>query len=1020
MSVFAQPILIFVFGIGGGFLIPILYKLGTRWLHAGFAVALAGMALVGLASVLTVVQTGAPIEVLTAGFAPPLSINLRFGLAEGAVSFSVTAMAGLLAAALWDRLRQNYVALLLYVILVMGINGMILTRDLFNLFVFLEIVSIGTYGLLGLVGSRAGIQAALKYVMATVIASTLFLLGAVLVYAVTGQLNIDLLIDGRAALTGQTAGIAVTMLLACLLIELKPFPANGWALDVYETVPPALAAFLSVCASAGMLFAVYKLLPLFAGQLDLIVASSALTFLASNLIGLRQHKVQRLLGYSSVGQMALAVLALAELTRSGAEALIPLVVFGVFINHLLAKAGLFCLAGAMGAEDLREALGLTRRPALVGGLALFVAAISALPPFPGFWAKWELILHLARADHPELIAILLAGSLMEAAYLFRWFIRAITPNEARPLPWPPLRLGLPLVAMAGLLVGLGVTFASLVGAANLALFLPLIAGAGLLLIEPLPSQRLKTAVMLAVVAGGALLMPVAQGIAGLFAPLLLAGGLVIAAAALAQSGARPLFAPLMAVLLLSIQSLLRAGTGLEFYVAWEFITLSSFFLIAQGRNALPEVLHFLVFSLGAAFLIMAGFALIAAQTGSPHLAALAQAGPEARAGFALLAAGFLVKLAAFGLHVWMPPAYAEAHDDVTAMLSAVVSKVAVFGLLMTVYVAGQSALGADPAHGLAWIGMATTVTGALMALCQNDLKRLLAFSSMSQLGYIIMAVALTGHLGWVTALYLVANHMLVKGILFLAAAAFILRTGTRRLDDLAGVGRAMPLSLAVVAVALLSMSGLPPLMGFGGKWLLLNAMLDKGWTGLALAGAAATFLGLWYMLRILSVLLRGPERQGLSEAPAMILLPQAVLTLGILVLSFAPKLIMAPVAAAIDPDFAATLVWEGRSLEQIYDLWNPAPTMAAAVAAAGGLAVVWWVVARFAKAPGPLLRSARPLPAWAMPPVARLGWAGVATVTDAGADVLRRIYTGNGQFYVLLVLGYFLALYYLSHTFPTP
>jgi len=134
-----------------------------------------GLTLSSLVPLLSVLHTGIPIDILTAGAEPPLSINLTLGLAEGAVAASVNVVACLLAMALWDRLRGNYVALLLFLILTMGINGMILTRDLFNLFVFLEIVSIGTYGLLGLGTSRAGVQAAMKYVMATVIASTFLL-----------------------------------------------------------------------------------------------------------------------------------------------------------------------------------------------------------------------------------------------------------------------------------------------------------------------------------------------------------------------------------------------------------------------------------------------------------------------------------------------------------------------------------------------------------------------------------------------------------------------------------------------------------------------------------------------------------------------------------------------------------------------------------------------------------------------------------------------------------------------------
>ena len=106
----------------------------------------------------------------------------------------------------------------------------------------------------------------------------------------------------------------------------------------------------------------------------------------------------------------------------------------------------------------------------------------------------------------------------------------------------------------------------------------------------------------------------------------------------------------------------------------------------------------------------------------------------------------------------------------------------------------RSEVALEVAHLIGWIGMLTTIVGALMALRQDDLKRLLAYSSMSQLGYIVTAIALMSHLGWVTALYLVANHMMVKGILFLAAAGIILRTGTRSWRRPGACAHAMPIT----------------------------------------------------------------------------------------------------------------------------------------------------------------------------------------------------------------------------------
>jgi NADH:ubiquinone oxidoreductase subunit 5 (subunit L)/multisubunit Na+/H+ antiporter MnhA subunit len=277
------------------------------------------------------------------------------------------------------------------------------------------------------------------------------------------------------------------------------------------------------------------------------------------------------------------------------------------------------------------------------------------------------------------------------------------------------------------------------------------------------------------------------------------------------------------------------------------------------------------------------------------------------------------------------------------------------------------------------------------------------------------------HLGWVTALYLVANHMMVKGILFLAVAGIILRTGTRSFAETGGLARAMPVTFILFVVAIVSMSGLPPLMGFGGKWLLLSAMTDKGWYFLAAAGLIATFLGFLYMIRLVGSLFFGRRQRGqenVRELPIALLVPQALLVIGILVLSLYPKLLMDPVSAAIDPQFASTLVWQGMSLYTIYGYWNPTPVMFIALGVALVLGVIAWAVYRSGVGrAGNLTRFYgyyRRVIELAMPPVATQFWDGVTGFTLATAATFRQVYTGNGQTYALYVLFYFLAIYLAS------
>jgi len=215
-------------------------------------------------------------------------------------------------------------------------------------------------------------------------------------------------------------------------------------------------------------------------------------------------------------------------------------------------------------------------------------------------------------------------------------------------------------------------------------------------------------------------------------------------------------------------------------------------------------------------------------------------------------------------------------------------------------------------------------------------------------------------------------------------------------------------------------SGLPPLAGFGGKWLLLSAMIEKGWYGPAIMTLLATFVGFLYMARFIQAVFLGPRKAGhsrITDAPVALLIPQYLLIAGILVMSFFPKLLIEPVSRAIDPQFASTLVWQGMSLEMIYGYWNPVPVMLFAVAAAAILYGLFWLL----RATGwPKSRGRSQLTIYDIckqvstrltPPWASEFWAALAVTVGALAGRTKLLYTGNGQTYNLYILYYFLALY---------
>jgi formate hydrogenlyase subunit 3/multisubunit Na+/H+ antiporter MnhD subunit len=1039
-DVLLHPLGIYVLALGAGFLIPLFDRAHRHSAILVFLAALAGMVAIAAGNLLAISHSGAVIEIETAGIAPPFAINLRFGLFEGGFALAVNIAALLAAWHYLPALKQHASALLLFLIMVMGINGVIMTRDLFNLFIFIEITSLATYALIGMERTGTVLAAGFKYIIATSVATTFFLLGTILIYYQTGTLNIDDIVARSEMIQGPVGLIATLFVLTSLLIELKPYPANGWGLDVYETAHSGIASLVSVGVSAGVLFALYKLLPLMGPYLDSIAIIGGITFLFSNIIGLKQDNAKRLLGYSSIGQMGLLVLALALLTQMDAAAQLALVVGGLFVNHLLAKAGLFWLAGIVDREAISDWSAIARKPGLVLLFGIMIAALIGLPPFPGFWAKWQLVLLLADGGSYGWMALILIGSLLEAAYLFRWFGHARRQDDtqagATTSFWQPA----PVAIAALLLFGIGYLMAATMAIETPAVFLPLAAALLLWLLDAAPG-RLKNPVMLAVVgAGGYWLTQDLEGLNRLFAYLLIGGGLLVSIAGMVRTDSRKGFYPWLALLLLSLALLLRATTSLEFFFGWELMTLSSYLLITLGRNGVKPALNYLLFSLASAYFILAGFAVAYASTGSLMLADL---GGSDMAGiiFSLLAAGFVIKMGGFGFHVWLPDAYAEADDDFTAILSAVVSKAGVFGLiLIAAYLGIRADIGLDPAYVLGWIGILTATFGALMAVFQEDIKRLVAYSSMGQLGYIVTGIALMSHLGWVTALYLTVNHFLFKGILFLSVAGVVLRTNQRLMYKMGGLIKNMPFTFVFTMIAIIAMSGVPPLTGFGGKWMLFNGLMEKGWYFIAAFAFFSSAVAFLYMFRLLQTVFLGQrklEHRELREAPAILLVPQFIMVAAIMVISAYPKLLLDPLSAAVDPWIANTLVWEGLALQTHYGYWN-APLIMAIVAGVWMVPLIILLLvsltlkiqkveqfnivyaaerphrpedthfaynffAHYERAIGFLVR-----------PRATAFWNAAVEWSHTLGSSLRVFYNGNGQTYALFILIYFVVMVVLN------
>ena len=318
--------------------------------------------------------------------------------------------------------------------------------------------------------------------------------------------------------------------------------------------------------------------------------------------------------------------------------------------------------------------------------------------------------------------------------------------------------------------------------------------------------------------------------------------------------------------------LVVANDLFNIFVMTEITTLGAVGLVvARGSWGAAEagLRYLLLASLGAT-LSLFGLGLGYMITGHLNLAYFTAALPAASSEYPLLAAtslgllglGFALKAAAFPLHVWLPEAHANAPGAASALLSGLVVKVYAFTLIRLVFVVFAPLLAGGPPvrAALAWAGAAAILGGSIFALVQVDLKRILAYSTVAQLGYVFLGAGLANPAGLIAAFYQIVSHALTKACLFLCAAIIIERTGRRQITELGGLGQALPLTAAAFTVCALSMIGLPLLSGFVVKWYLVQAGLAAGLPALALLVVASGLLNAAYYLPIVWRFYFGPAR----------------------------------------------------------------------------------------------------------------------------------------------------------------
>ena len=459
-----NPVLLIVVPLGLSFTIPLFSLISKRIEKYIPVAALVFNLVVSLLLIPKVLKQ--PINVFIGGYLPPFCINLVAG-PVGILFSALIALIGLLVSIYaLDYIREGAKQLyhILYLLLLTGATGVVLTGDIFNLFVFFEILCISSYALVAYLGDRAGIESAVKYLIQGAVGSSLMLIGIGLLYGLFGTLNMADIARNIDSVSSISVFVPLVLLITGLGVEAAIFPLNAWLPDAHSSAPSSISAILSGIAIKVGIYALARVIFTIFGAsslLQFIVFLGLLTLLVGEVSAFSQNNIKRLLAYSSIGQIGLIVFALGMGITYG-------VVGGLFqlISHALSKALLFLAVGYMiyrsGSMDISALEGMGKRMPLTS-LAFTIGAFSLVgfPPFIGFPSKF-LIIRAALSKEEVLFTVLIAfvllGTVIEGAYFFRviqvlYFRGSQTDIKREEAPVPAL---IPIFILMILIVVIGI------------------------------------------------------------------------------------------------------------------------------------------------------------------------------------------------------------------------------------------------------------------------------------------------------------------------------------------------------------------------------------------------------------------------------------------------------------------------------------------------------------------------------------------------------------------------------------
>ena len=354
-----------------------------------------------------------------------------------------------------------------------------------------------------------------------------------------------------------------------------------------------------------------------------------------------------------------------------------------------------------------------------------------------------------------------------------------------------------------------------------------------------------------------------------------------------------LFYTMFLLCLTGLLGIVITGDVFNLFVFLEISSLSSYVMISLGRDrrALTAAYRYLIMgTIGATFYII-GVGLIYMMTGTLNIADLTVLIPSVsdsrtiHTAMAFLTVGVCLKLALFPLHLWLPNAYTYAPSVVTAFLAATATKVSVYILIRIVFTLFGD-VNIIEASGLQNILMTLAIialfTASTIAIFQNNMKRLFAYSSVAQIGYIILGLSFASQIGIAAGIIHLFNHSIIKCTIFMGLGCITLRVGGVSVKDMCGLGYRMPWTMAAIVIGGLGLIGIPMTVGFVSKWYLVRAAFEQGMWPIAALIITSSLLTIVYVWRIVETAYLKPAPKNapnIKEAPLSMLLSLWVLAL---------------------------------------------------------------------------------------------------------------------------------------------